>query len=181
MRSGEVRIMRTCDIDQSELACWLYRPMKHKNDWRETDQERVIPLGSRCIELLRPWLRAEDPEAFVFQPRQAEAERNARRRAQRLSPLTPSQRARQPKKNRKRAPGACYTDTSYAHAVALACGKAGVKFHPYALRHACKMRVEREAGTEAARCVLGHRSVATTAHYGQLDAARSVEVMTQLG
>jgi integrase len=173
--------MRTCDIDQTNPACWLYRPMKHKNDWREADQARVVSLGPQCVELLRPWLRPDEPEAFLFHPRLAEEDRNARRRAERKTPMAPSQRARQHKKNRKRPPGACYTSTSYAHAVSRACEKAGLKLHPYMLRHGCKMRIAREAGTEAARCVLGHKHVATTAHYGHVDVARAAEVMTKLG
>jgi integrase len=181
MRLCEVRIMRTCDIDQSNPGCWLYRPMKHKNDWRETEQERVVALGPRCIELLTPWLRLDDPEAFLFQPRRAEEDRNARRRVLRQTPMTPRQRARQRKKNRKRPPGACYTDTSYAHAVTRASEKAGVKLHPYMLRHGCKMRIEREASTEDARCSLGHKHASTTSHYGRLDVARVAEVMAQLG
>jgi integrase len=181
MRSCEVRIMRSSDIDQSNPACWLYRPTKHKNDWREADQGRVVSLGPRSIELIMPWLRTDDPEAFLFQPRQAEEDRNARRRAERRTPMTPSQRARQRKKTRKRAPGACYTSNSYAHGVARACAAAGLKLHPYMLRHGCKMRIEREAGTEAARCVLGHKHVATTAHYGHVDVTRASEVMTKHG
>jgi hypothetical protein len=52
MRSGEVLIMRTLDIDQSNPACWLYRPGSdagpnglHKNAWR--GQDRVVLLGPR--------------------------------------------------------------------------------------------------------------------------------------
>jgi integrase len=95
--------------------------------------------------------------------------------------MTPSQRARQRKKNRKRPPAACYTSNSYAHAVSRASEKAGVKLHPYMLRHGCKMRIEREASTEDARCSLGLKHVSTTAHYGQLDQARAAEVMARLG
>jgi integrase len=181
MRSCEVRIIRTCDIDRTNPACWLYHPAKHKNDWREGDQKRVVPLGPECQRVLSEWLRPDDPEAFLFQPRQAVAERNEKRRAQRRTPRTPSQRARRTKSRPKRAPGAPYSDTSYAHAVATACEKAGVKFHPYALRHGCKMRVERAARTEDARTVLGQRSIQATQHYGVLDVSRAAEVMVQLG
>ena len=58
MRSGEVRVMRTVDLDRTDPACWLYRPGsdegehgRHKNAWG--GQSRVIALGpkrrrSRC-------------------------------------------------------------------------------------------------------------------------------------
>jgi integrase len=104
MRSCEVRLMRTCDIEKRGSECWYYQPMKHKNDWRDNDQQRLIALGPKCIEILTRWLRPDDPAAFLFQPRRAAAERNARRRAERRSPLTPSQRARRPKLNPKRPP-----------------------------------------------------------------------------
>jgi len=55
MRSGEVRVMRTVDIEQTDPGCWLYRPGsdagqfgRHKNAWR--GQERVVALGPQCIE-----------------------------------------------------------------------------------------------------------------------------------
>jgi integrase len=186
MRSGEVRVMRTVDIDRTDPACWVYRPGsdagpagRHKNAWR--GQERAVPLGPRCIEILTPWLRPEEPEAYLFQPRQATEERNAKRRAERKTPRQPSQRARKRKKHPKRKPGDCYTDTSYPHAVARACAQAGVRFNPYALRHGRKMDLEREEGSEAARCVLGQKSIQSTQHYGKIDLGRAQEVMTRRG
>jgi integrase len=186
MRSGEVRIMRTLDIDQSAPTCWLYRPGSnegehglHKNAWR--GQSRVIVLGPKAIALVAPWLRPDDPEAFLFQPRQAVEERNARRRTQRRTPRTPSQIARAKKKRPRRAPGLHYRATSYAHAVAVACKKAGVKFTPYGLRHGRKMLIERTVGAEAARAVLGQKCIQATQHYGQQDLGKATEVMIQLG
>ncbi len=186
MRSGEVRIVRTLDIDRSNSNCWLYRPGssegthgKHKNAWR--GQERVIPLGPRCIEILKPWLRIDDPEAYLFQPRQATEDRNCQRRALRQTPRTKSQLSRKRKKNPKRAPGSCYTSMSYPRAVARACERAGVKFHPYMLRHGRKMDIERTDGAEAARCVLGQKSIQSTQHYGKIDVGRAADVMARLG
>jgi integrase len=186
MRSGEVRIVRTVDIDTSNPDCWLYRPGsdegphgRHKNAWR--GQERVVPLGPRCIEILKPFLRPDNPSAYLFQPRQATEERNANRRALRKTPRTPSQLARMRKRNPRRVPGACYTDESYPRAVARACENAGVRFHPYMLRHGRKMVIEREEGSEAARCVLGQKTIQSTQHYGKIDVSRAVAVMAKLG
>jgi integrase len=182
MRSAEVRIMRTCDINQSSPGAWFYRPNKHKNAWREKNQQRVVVFGPRCIELLQPFLKPDDPEAFLFQPRQAEAERNRTRRASRRTPVTPSQRARQPKRNRKRVPGDSYSATSYARAVARASDKAGVKVRPYQLRHSAKQRITRSAGLDAARAVLGQQSIGTTNLYAsQQDVVMAAEVMARLG
>jgi integrase len=173
--------MRTADIDQTDPACWLYRPHKHKNDWREGNPERVVPLGPECQKILAEWLRVGDPEGFLFTPKWAVAERNAQRRAQRRTPRPPSQASRRPKRNPKRAPGDCYSATSYAHAVARACAKAGVKFRPYSMRHGCKMRIEHAEGTDAARTVLGQKSIQATQHYGRLDLCKAVDVMARLG
>jgi integrase len=88
MRSCEVRIMRTRDIDRTNPA-WLYRPVKHKNDWRADDQQRVVVLGPKCQQILAGWLRPEALEECLFQPRRAMAEANAKRRAERRSPHGP--------------------------------------------------------------------------------------------
>lgn len=42
MRSGEVVLMRPCDLDRSEVT-WLYRPEFHKTDYLEI--ERTIFIG----------------------------------------------------------------------------------------------------------------------------------------
>jgi integrase len=186
MRSGEVRVMRTVDIDRTNPECWLYRPGsdegehgRHKNAWR--GQARVIVLGPKAIGLLTPWLRPDEPGAYLFQPRRSVEDRNARRRAERQTPRTPSQLARKRKKSPRRPPGECYQATSYAHAVARACKKAGVKFRPYGLRHGRKMTIETAAGAEAARAVLGQKSIEATQHYGRVDLGVAKGVMSQLG
>jgi integrase len=95
--------------------------------------------------------------------------------------MTPSQKARKRKANPRRPPGSCYKPTSYAHAVARACEKAGVKFTPYSLRHGRKMDIEHVLDLEAARAVLGQRSVQSTQHYGRLDLRAATEAMEKLG
>jgi integrase len=186
MRSGEVRVMRTMDIDRADPHCWYYRPGSdagphgvHKNAWR--GQDRVVVLGPQAIIEVTPWLRDDDPAACLFQPCQAVEERNARRRAARQSSRIPSQLARKRKAHPRRPPGVMYTATSYAHAVARACASGGVKFRPYALRHGRKMQVEAAVDLDAARAVLGQRSIHTTQHYGKLDLRRAAEVMIRLG
>ncbi len=86
MRSGEVVLLRPCDVDQSGTV-WVYRPAWHKTDYREI--ARTIFLGPRAQELLRPWL-ARAVESFCFSPLEAEAERNAARRAARTTKMTPA-------------------------------------------------------------------------------------------
>lgn len=55
MRPGECRRMRGREVDRSGPV-WLYRPGKHKNDWR--GQDRVVPIGPRAQAILGPLLSA---------------------------------------------------------------------------------------------------------------------------
>ncbi len=66
MRSGEVRVMRKCDIDTSDPACWYYRPANYKNSWRKSGQQRVVPLGPKCQG--GPWLAGATDNRFSFDP-----------------------------------------------------------------------------------------------------------------
>ena len=53
MRSGEVRIMRTADIDRKNPDCWLYVPTTHKNAWRgqdRTGQNVDVRQLRRCVQ-----------------------------------------------------------------------------------------------------------------------------------
>jgi integrase len=205
MRSCEVRVVRTRDLDRSDPQCWTYTPSDdegrpaHKNSWRDNGQVRVIPLGPECQRVLAAWLRDDDPNAFLFSPRQSRAEFNAARRAARKTPLTPSQRARKQKARPERAPGDCYTDNSYAHAVARAWARANVcrtagqgltvrqryaastRFHPYMLRHGFRMRIGRLEGDETARAMMGQKSIQATQHYGRIDLERAAEAASRLG
>src|SRR5262249_24117398 len=100
MRPGEVLIMRGVDLEMSGEV-WLYRPGSdrglhgvHKNAYR--GQDRVVPIGPRGQQVLRPWLRLNLSE-YLFRPEEAEAARDAERRRNRKTPMTPSQAQRRPK------------------------------------------------------------------------------------
>ena len=90
MRICEVTIMRPCDIDRSG-EIWVYAPPVHKNMWR--GHVRQVPLGPKAKEILKPFLNRR-ADAYLFSPAEAEEERNAERRRNRKSPMTPSQAAR---------------------------------------------------------------------------------------
>jgi len=86
MRPGEVVVIRTIDLDTSGKI-WLYRPGsdqgphgQHKTAWRGHD--RIIALGPRAREMLRPWLRLNVME-FIFQPSEAREAQDKRRRENR--------------------------------------------------------------------------------------------------
>jgi integrase len=178
MRPGEVTRMRGADIDRSG-AVWLYRPARHKNRWR--GKARVVPLGPKAQEVLGPWLKA-DPTEYLFRPADAVAERNAEKRRNRRSPLTPSQRARRPKPNPKRAPGGVYHTRAYAYAIRRACVRAGVPpWGPNRLRHSAATEIRAKFSLEHAKALLGHNKVETTTVYAEADLSRAVEVMREVG
>lgn len=113
---------------------WVYRPEEHKNAWR--DQSREVVIGPRARRVLAKHLEGKRPQDHVF-----------------VSGYDKGGATR------------CYSDCSYPRAVARACERAGVPpFSPYDIRHLAKRRATRAAGLEAARAMLGHRSVTTTAH-----------------
>jgi hypothetical protein len=128
-RPGEVCVIRACDIDMTGPV-WLYRPRQHKT--AHHGHQRVIPIGPRAQEVLRPFLKL-DTQAFLFSPREAEAERRAEQRQNRKSKVQPSQQHRR-KRNPRKAPGERYTTSSYAHAVEKACRSAFPPPHPLAQR-----------------------------------------------
>jgi integrase len=54
-------------------------------------------------------------------------------------------------------------------------------WHPNQLRHAKATEIRREAGLDAARVVLGHRSPQITEVYAEIDVNKAAEVMAKLG
>jgi integrase len=187
-RPGEVCIMRTADIDRT-ASPWEYRPQTHKTAHR--GHERVISIGPRAQAVLADWLRA-DPEAFLFQPREAAA---AVRQAAQAAGRSDADRARAARNKRaadarkrggraqnRRLPGDRYTPGRLGHAVSRACQRAGIEhWHPHQLRHAAATELRREIGIEAARVVLGHRSPVMTEVYAEVDRQKAAAAMARFG
>jgi integrase len=181
-RSGEIVIMRACDIDHSLTVdgkpLWVYRPYKHKN--RVRGQSREIYLGPAAQEVLKPFLTT-DPLAYLFSPRLAREERYAALRQKRRSKIQPSQVSRK-KKKPKVQPSVRYTSRSYRHAIVVACRKLGLEaWHPHQLRHTAATVIRQKYGLELARIILGHATAFTTEIYAEVDQQRAMEVMAQLG
>jgi integrase len=178
MRPGEVVILRPCDVDRSPGKTWIYRPESHKTEHHGI--ARVVILGPRAQAVLAPFL-LRDPGAYCFSPREAMAEFRERQRQDRKTPVQPSQQDRR-KRRPTRQPGVCYSVDTYGNAVERACHKAGLPpFHPNQLRHTKATEIRREAGLDAARVVLGHRSPQITELYAELDVSKAAEVMEKLG
>lgn len=88
MRPEEATMMRTIDIDATGEP-WTYTPGSHKTEHH--DRDRAIPLGPRAREILKPWLRLNVTE-YLFQPREATAERTTGRREALKTKVQPSSR-----------------------------------------------------------------------------------------
>jgi integrase len=127
-RPGEVCIMRGCDID-STGPVWLYYPGRDQGPHGQHKTahhgySKVIAIGPKAQEILTRFLK-DDPQAYLFSPREARAEWEAERRCNRETPMTPSQRARKRKSKPAWSPGDRYLVSSYATAIRRGCLLAG--------------------------------------------------------
>jgi integrase len=55
------------------------------------------------------------------------------------------------------------------------------RWHPHQLRHNAATRIRKERGLDAARAILGHRSLAITEVYAEIDQGLAAETIRQLG
>ena len=172
--------MRAVDIERTG-AIWSYTPPLHKT--AHHGHRRVIFLGPEAQRVVRPFLAERPLGAPLFSPRAADEERRAKLSAERATPLSCGNR---PGTNRKptpkRKPREVYTTESFGRAIGRACKRAGVPhWHPHQLRHARATELRRKYGIETARIILGHRSIAITDVYAELDIARARDVMRDIG
>jgi integrase len=177
-RPSELCAMRPSDIDRSGEV-WNYCPEKHKNEWR--GQQRYVAIGPKAQAILMKYL---DRPALrpCFVPAESEASRNANRRQQRKSPMTPSHRARRQFIRRKLDPNKPYTDDTYRRAVHRACRKAGVSvWSPNQLRHAAAEEARTHFGLDGAQARLGHKHAKVTEVYANRQQGRADEVAKVLG
>jgi len=184
MRSGELVQMRPCDIDMSEPV-WLYTPPRHKTAYR--GYQRTVPIGRKGQQILRPFLN-RPVDAYLFSPKDSDRYRRQLRSENRKTPLSCGNR---PGTNRKadpaRVPSDRYTSESYYRAVQYAiraARKAGVDvpdWHPHQLRHTAATRIRKQFGLDAARAMLGHRSLQITDDYAEIDRNLAIKVASRLG
>lgn len=162
-RPSEVLAMTRRQLDTTG-ATWLYRLAKHKGSWR--DRERIIALGPKAQDVLRPRLRLEQ-DAPMFSGRDAWNEHRERLRAQRATPITKQTRERDATAIEHATDVAeQITVDEYRRAIHRACDDAEIpRWSPHRLRHAAGTRIAKEAGIEATRVALGHADVATSRRY----------------
>ena len=187
MRSGEVTIMRTGDLNTSGVV-WEYRPQYHKTSYR--GEERVVFIGPDAQAVLKPWLRV-NLQDYLFQPAEVDQWRRDQLHSQRKTPLLCGNR---PGTNRADTPRQFkpYYDTmayrqGIDHAIAK-CNKARktrgegpISWHPHQLRHNAATRIRREYDIETARVVLGHKSAAITTIYAEADQSKAAAAIAKMG
>jgi integrase len=179
MRPQDVRNLRTCDVDLSGDV-WVYSPWTHKTEHH--GHVRRIAIGPKAQVILEPFLKADDPKAYVFSPRDAVMALRTERSRLRKTRRTPSERNRPRKKHPKRSPRVQYSKDAYTLAIARACLKAGVlAWSPNQLRHNCATKLRKLFGLDVAAAVLGHRLGTVTEVYAEADFRKAIEVMKQIG
>jgi integrase len=193
-RPTEVCILRPCDVDTSSDV-WCYTPASHKTEHR--GRTRRIYIGPKGQDVLRPYL-LRDNGTFCFVPAESERTRNAKRRENRRTTMTPSQASRRPQRHRERPAGIRYTKDSYRRAVARAVERANASFqqrvgeddrprviiphwHPNQLRHSVATNIRRRYGLEAAQVTLGHSKADITQTYAERDFSLAERVMGEVG
>ena len=178
-RSSEICLMRPCDLDRSG-SVWEYRPSRHKTDYREGHEEKVIAVGPRAQAVLEPYLD-RPADAFLFSPQESEEERHRAMRRRRRSKVQPSQRDRR-KKSPQRPPRDRYDRDSYRHAIQRAAIAAKVPmWTPHQIRHTNATEVRRRFGIEAAQVVLGHKDVKVTQVYAERNLELAHKVARAMG
>lgn len=182
-RAEDVVIMRTCDIEV-DGQIWVYRPEAHKNQWREEQSDihqRAVLLGQRCQEILKPFLKPEQPEAYLFSPREAKATFQAERAATRKSKRTPSELKKKRKKNPRRGPRERYDVNTFQQSIRKTCRKLEVPvWKLLEIRHTRATDVREMYGVEGASASLGN-TVEAAQIYAEKNRAMARKIASEIG
>jgi integrase len=179
-RSGEVLRLRRCDLDTSGEV-WSVRLEHHKTSHEGRD--RTLYFGAQAQAVLREFFPGKGPADYLFSPKDAEAERRAKRHEERVTPLSCGNK---PGSNRKESPtrtaGAFYTADTYRRAIAWGCKAANIPvWHPHQLRHSCATMLRKQFGLDSAAVYLGHARANVTQMYAALDGAQAAEIARKVG
>ncbi len=193
-RSGEICVMRRCDIDTTGRI-WIFRPYTHKNAYRRHD--RLIFLGPEAQAIIQKYF-TPNLMAHLFRPCDSESQRLAENHAKRKTPMNQGNRPGKGKRTRRRPPGEQYTPQAIGRAVRRACERAfpvpeGLSevearrwrkanwWHPHTVRHAAAERFRKQSGLVVTGILLGHKSLVTTERYASPDVAAASELIAKIG
>jgi integrase len=179
MRPSEGCLLRWRDIDQT-ADVWVYRPGQHKTGWR--GKERVVLLGPQARAILTTY-SGKDPDAFVFDPRDAVAGLHAERAERRVTKFYESRQGWQ--KASERGPSRVrgrYDVNTLNQAVRRACGKAAVLvWSTGQLRHSFATAARKAGAVEVVKTLLGHAYLSTTEIYAERDLGPAAELIKRVG
>jgi integrase len=194
MRSGELVRMRPCDVDTTGKV-WQYTPAptsevdpEHKTEHH--GHARVIAIGPKAQKILRKYLLVS-PSAWCFAPAVAEEQRREDMRRRRKSNVQPSQIDRS-KPNPAKTPGDCFTTGTWGQTVENTIKRANVRreadgkpliphWHPHQLRHTAATITRKEIGRDAARALLGQKTLGMVDLYAELDESLANDAAARLG
>ncbi|MCK5564005.1 MAG: site-specific integrase [Planctomycetes bacterium] len=170
MRSTEVCIIRPCDIETTGKV-WMYRPAFYKTQYLDREFEKVICIGPRGQEILKPFLKRK-LDGYCFSPTESQEKRNV--------------------SNGERELNGRYDRRTYRKAVQYAikkAQKAGIKigskpvmmWTPHQLRHTATTRAAKEFGIEIAKAATGHAHISTTQIYAEKDMEAAKKVALKFG
>ena len=172
MRPYEVCDMRPFDILFDDPDCWLYVPGRDqtpvgRHKTTRFERVKVIPLTSKCQEILKRRIESFDSKEYIFSPKEAVQNLLEKRSTNRKIPL---KYGNCPGTNRKKhpmvKPGKKYNHPSLRNACKRGCKRAGIEvFVPYDLRRSKATGVRSVLGKEASKLLLGHANTDTTDIY----------------
>ena len=177
MRPGELVQIRPYDIDR-DGEVWVYRPETHKTAFQ--GHQRSILIGPKAQKVLSPYL-LRMPIEYCFRPADSDAQFREKKHEMRKTPLKYGNRPGTNNQGSREFNGR-FNVGAYRKAITRACKRAKVThWHPHQLRHTAATSIRREFGLDAARAVLGHKTLAMTDDYAELDQKKAEYVAKNIG
>ena len=166
MRSGEVVMMRTADLDRSGKSGPTPRITRCFTGAESGESSSARPLNR--LEAVAQG-RAGRVPVLPRRGKRRAIRGNAGGEKDPHSALPVGPEGRNETSTRHH-----YTTRTYYHAVASACNRANVpSWHPNQLRHNAATRLRKDFGLDVARVILGHSSPAVTEVYAEVDRGES--------